>query len=109
MYLNKNIICITITTCVALFLARSLYKWECPFLVKKNKEEVNEEHAEVYYETEDIKPEDIKPEDIKPEDIKPEDIKPEQEPQLPQFTIKPQLSVPSGLYFQFGNVNQTNQ
>jgi hypothetical protein len=97
MYLNKNVICITITTCVALFLARSLYKWECPFLVKKNKEEVNEEHAEVYYETEDIKPEDIKP---------------EQEPQLsqlPQFTIKPQLSVPSGLYFQFGNVNQTNQ
>lgn len=102
MYLNKNIICITITTGVAFFVVRSLYKWECPFIVKKNKvieeseKENNQEHVEVYYEANDNKPEETKPEE-------------EPLPSIPQFSIKPQLSVPSGIYFEFGNVNQTNQ
>jgi hypothetical protein len=101
MYLNKNVICLTVTTSIAFFVARSLYKWQCPFLVKKNKEneENEEEHVEVYYEASDTKPEES-------EDAPPENYP---LPPVPQFSIKPQLSVPSGLYFEFGNVNQTNQ
>lgn len=109
--------CITITTGVAFFVARSLYKWECPFPVKKNKEikqseeennqEHTEEHVEIYYEANDIKSEDTKSEESEESEDGPPENYPL--PPVPQFSIKPQLSVPTSIYFEFGNINQTNQ
>lgn len=84
MYLNKNVICITLATGVAVFVARSLYKWECPFLASKNKENDEVIQVEEFYDAK------------------------ETTPSVPQISIKPKLSVPTGIYFEFGKVNQTN-